>query len=117
MCGSPRQKANAYVFVVANRSAALLTFEKPVRSGFPVDFVRIDLNMGDDESLDVPLTADLAAECGGDAKPANLSRLFCERCHASLHTLLAVRPPSYVCQVSPFYVCHVSLPVSSAPKP
>jgi hypothetical protein len=41
---------------------------------------------GNDESLDVPLTADSTAECGGDAKPANLSRFFCERCHASLHT-------------------------------
>jgi hypothetical protein len=117
MCGFPRQKANAYVFVVANSSAALLTFEKPIRSGFPVDFVRIYLNMGDDESLDVPLTADSTAECGGDAKPANLSRFFCERYHASLHTPLAVRPPFYVCQVSPFYVCQASLPVSSAPKP
>jgi len=85
MCGFPRQKTNAYVFVVANSSAAFLTFEKPVRSGFLVDFGRIYLNMRNDESLDVPLTTDSTAECGGDAKPANLSRFFCERCHASLH--------------------------------
>ena len=84
MCGFPRQKANAYVLALANSSAALLTFEKPIRSGFPVDFVRIYLNMGDDESLDVFVTADSTVECGGDAKPANLSRFFCERCHASL---------------------------------
>ena len=85
MCGSSRQKANADVVFVFSKSAAVLTFEKPIRSGLPFELAHINPNMGDYESLNVFLAADLTRECGGDAKPVKgLSRFdCCGRCHAS----------------------------------
>ena len=84
MFGCPRQKTKGEVHFVANISAASLTFEEPISSGFSVEIGDIYQDMGDNESLDVPLSADTASECGGDAKPVKgLSRFHCgDRCRA-----------------------------------
>jgi hypothetical protein len=91
MCGCSGQEGNADDFLdVINRSATLLAFESPGKSGFLIKLARIYPNVGNDESLNVLLITSFAFERSCDAKPVNILIQFHMRGGSSLPTLLAI---------------------------